>query len=314
MNSETASHKPGASGESPKQLGYLPYLKLNDGHEIPMLAYGLGTARVRGKDADGPSREIIELMKLALKLGFNHLDGAELYRNEEEFGIAIKESGMSREAIYVTTKASCQGERSLEESFSASLKRLDLEYIDLYLLHYPFWAKSPAELQAKWVELEAIKASGRVRSIGVSNFLIDHLETILATAKIPPAINQIELHPWLPRTELLAYLREKNIAVSAYGPLTAVTKAAKGDALEEAYAELAKKYGVSPSEIGLRWCIDSGIVAITTSSNEGRMRQYQTKIPSFKLTPKEVEKISQLGATNHYRGFFTNYFAEGDRR
>ncbi|KAL8390977.1 hypothetical protein RB595_009840 [Gaeumannomyces hyphopodioides] len=190
-------------------------------------------------------------------LGFNHLDGAELYRNEEELGIAIKESGVSREAVYVTTKASCRDERSLEESFSASLKRLGLEYVDLYLLHSPFWAKSPAELQAKWAELEAIKASGRVMSIGVSNFLIDHLETILATAKTPPAINQIELHPWLPRTELLAYLREKNIAVSAYGPLTAVIKAAKGDALEEAYSELAK------------------------NSNEGRMRQYQTKGSDF---------------------------------
>lgn len=237
-----------------------------------------------------------------------------VYRNEEELGIAIKESGVLREAVYVTTKASCRDERSLEESFSASLKRLGLEYVDLYLLHSPFWAKSPVELQAKWAELEAIKASGRVKSIGVSNFLIDHIETILATAKTPPAINQIELHPWLPRTELVAYLREKNIAVSAYGPLTAVIKAAKGDALEEAYAELARKYGVGPSEIGLRWCIDNGIVAITTSSNEGRMRQYQTKIPGFKLTPKEVEKISQLGSEKHYRGFFTRHFAEDDRR
>lgn len=199
-----------------------------------------------------------------------------MYRNEEEPGTAIKESGVPRDSIFVTTKAACLDERSLEECFSASLERLGLEYVDLYLLHFPFWAKSPAELQAKWAELEAIKASGRVRSIGVSNFLIDHLESILETAKIPPAINQIELHPWLPRTELLAYLREKNIAVSAYGPLTAVVKAAKGDALEEAYADLAKKYGVSPSEIGLRWCIDQGIVAITTSSNEGRMHQYQT--------------------------------------
>jgi len=197
------------------------------------------------------------------------------------------------------------------------LKKLGVDYVDLYLIHNPFsfWASEDDNkvLQEKWAEMEAIKASGRARSIGVSNFIQPHLEAVLETAKTPPAINQIEYHPYLQHGDLVDFHRAHKIAVSAYGPLTAVTKAAPGP-VDDKYDELSKKYGVTTGEIALRWVLDQGIVAITTSSNEQRLKQYQSKLPSFKLTPKEVEEISELGKQKHFRGFGTRDYAEDDRR
>ena len=205
--------------------------------------------------------------------------------------------------------------RPIEEAFSASLKKLGVDYVDLYLIHNPFWTTEDdeKEFQDKWAQMEAIKASGRAKSIGVSNFIRPQLEAVLKTAKSPPVINQIEYHPYLQHGDLLSYLREHNIAVAAYGPLTAVAKAAPGP-VDARYNELARKYGVSTGEVALRWCLDQGIVAITTSSNEQRMKEYQSKLPSFKLTPKEVEEISELGKQKHFRGFGTKNYAEDDRR
>ncbi|TLS23073.1 uncharacterized protein PpBr36_06286 [Pyricularia pennisetigena] len=311
MNSAASSHQPDASGEAPKQLNYLPYLKLNDGNQIPMLAYGLGTAQCRrGGDVDP---KLVEITKIALKKGYNHLDGAEAYGNEEELGLAVKESGLPRESLFITTKTSCRPGVTAQQSLDASLKRLQLDYVDLFLIHSPFWAKSPEELQAKWAEMEALKEAGKAKSIGVSNFLEEHLETILKTAKVPPAINQIEYHPYLQHGDLLDYHRKQNIATSAYGPLTAITNA-KGGPVDGKYDELAKKYGVTPGEIALRWCIDQGVVAITTSAKEDRLEALQKRIPSFKLTPKEVQEISELGNQKHHRGFWNNKFAADDRR
>lgn len=311
MNSAASSHQPDASGEAPKQLSYLPYLRMNDGNKIPMLSYGLGTARARRSgDVD---QKLVEITKVALKKGYNHLDGAESYGNEEEMGQAIKESGLARETLFITTKTSCKPGVTAQQSLDASLKRLQLDHVDLFLIHSPFWAKSPEELQAKWAEMEALKESGKATSIGVSNFIQEHLETILKTAKVPPAINQIEFHPYLQHGDLLDYHRKQNIATSAYSPLTAI-KNAKGGPVDAKYDELARKYGVTPGEIALRWCIDQGVVAITTSNNEDRLEVFLKKIPAFKLTPKEVEDISVLGNQKHHRGFWAGKFAADDRR
>ena len=236
------------------------------------------------------------------------------YGNEEELGAAIKASGVPREELFITTKATCKTGKPIEESFSASLKKLGVDHVELYLIHSPFWAQDDEkELQAKWTEMEAIKESGRAKSIGVSNYLQSHLEIILKTAKIPPAINQIEFHPYLQHLGLLDFLREKHIAASAYGPLTAVTRASPGP-VDAKYDELARKYGVTQGEIALRWCLDQGVVAITTSANENRLLSYINKLPSFKLTPAEVTEIADLGRQKHYRGFWTRNFPENDRR
>ena len=159
--------------------------------------------------------------------------------------------------------------------------------------------------------MEEIKASGKAKTIGVSNFLQKDLEAILETAKVPPAINQIEYHPYLQHGGLLDFHKKHNIATSAYGPLTAVVKATPGP-LDSTYAELARKYGVTPGEIALRWIIDQGIVALTTSGNEDRLKGYQ-KVAQFKLTPKEVETIAEVGQEKHFRGFWQVKFADDDR-
>jgi len=203
----------------------------------------------------------------------------------------------------------------VQASFSASLERLGLSYVDLYLIHSPFRASSPERLQKVWAELEAIQASGRARSIGVSNFSVANLKTILTTARVTPAVNQIEYHPYLQHTPdgLIDFCREKNIAVVAYGPLTAVTKASPGPC-DDLYKELSKKYGVFGADIALRWCIDQGIVVVTTSANEQRLQGYMNRVPAFKLTPKEVERIAEEGLKKHFRGFWTDFFAADDRR
>jgi diketogulonate reductase-like aldo/keto reductase len=160
--------------------------------------------------------------------------------------------------------------------------------------------------------MEAIHASGRAKNIGVSNFLQEHLETILETAKVVPVVNQIEYHPYLQHGDLLDFHNKHRIATVAYGPLSAVTKASPGP-LDEIYKELARKYGVSEAEVALRWCIDRGVVALTTSDKERRLKQY-LRVADFKLTPKEVDEIGEVGKQKHFRGFWNNKFAGDDRR
>ncbi|KAK3293280.1 NADP-dependent oxidoreductase domain-containing protein [Chaetomium fimeti] len=317
MNSDTSTFHADASGTAPKQTEYIPFLKLNDGHEIPMLGYGLGTARFKRGNADKLDENIINDTVTAIKNGYYHLDGAEAYGNEAELGAAIARSGVDRSKLFITTKTSCRAGETVETAFARSLAKLGVDYVDLYLIHSPFWARSPAELQQKWAEMEAVRASGRARSVGVSNYLREHLEATLQTpgSAGPPAVNQIEYHPYLQHDPdgLLAYHRDKGIALQAYSPLTAVTKAAPGP-VDPVYERLAEKYGVTPGEVALRWCLDQGIVAITTSSNEERLRTWMQRLPLFKLTPKEVGEIAEKGREKHFRGFWGKEFAEDDRR
>lgn len=193
-------------------------------------------------------------------------------------GAAIKASGISREKLFITTKATVKADQPIEENFSASLSKLGLDYVDLYLIHSPFFTTDPKVLQAKWAEMEAIQASGRAKSIGVSNYIQEHLDPILETAKVPPAINQIEYHPYLQHitqdreTNLLAYHRERGIAVSGYGGLSAITRAAPGP-VDDKYEELAKKYNVTAADVALRWTLDTGVVAITVGCPFGTSAQ-----------------------------------------
>jgi len=197
-------------------------------------------------------------------------------------------------------------------AIDASLKKLGLDYVDLYLIHEPFWAKDDETLlQKTWAQMEQVAASGKAKSIGVSNYLKPHLEAVLKTAKVRPAINQIEFHPYLQHGDLLAYHRNKDIRFAAYGPLLPMTRGAGGP-LDPLLESLAKKYAVSLGEILLRWVIEQEVVAITTSSKEQRLSDY-LRIFTFKLTPKEVEEISQVGSTHHFRGNWNRMFVQGDR-
>lgn len=292
----------------------IPNIKLNDGNEIPVLGYGLGTANYKPGASD-LDQGLVKTVVMAINAGYYHLDGAQVYHNEEELAQAIQDSGIPREKLYVTTKIDGTKPQDTQKAFEISLSKLGLSYVDQYLIHAPFFASPDNlknDLQQKWADMETIHASGRAKSIGVSNFLQEHLEIILEKAKIVPAINQIEFHPYLQHGNLVPFCKEKGILVSAYAPLTAVTKAAPGP-LDPVYAKLAKKYDVTAGEVALRWVVDQGLVVLTTSSKEERLQQY-LKMFRFKLTEEEVEEISKVGLKKHFRGFWQHKFADDDWR
>ncbi|OCK77339.1 aldo-keto reductase family 1 member C13 [Lepidopterella palustris CBS 459.81] len=288
----------------------IPALKLNDGNSIPVLGYGTGTAWYKSGDEDKIDRNLVESVKLAIKMEYTHLDGAEVYKTEPELGLAIKESGVSRDKLFVTTKV-MRNIADIKGAIKNSLRKLQLEYVDLYLIHSPFFAKSDSELQSAWATMEEVQKAGLAKSIGVSNYLPQHIEATLKTAKVVPACNQIEFHPYLQHSQLVEVHKKHGIATVAYGPLTAVTKAKPGP-VDEYMASLAKKYAVSEGEISLRWCIDQDVVAITTSAKDHRLSDY-LRATTFKLTPAEIKKIKELGEQKHFRGFWQNKFDKDDR-
>ena len=164
---------------------------------------------------------------------------------------------------------------------------------DRYLLHTPYWAKSEADLQDSWKAMEAVQASGKARTIGVSNYAEQHLRATLKTATVTPAINQVEFHPYLQQNSLIDFQKSNDIAVSAYGALSPVTRTKIGP-LDAALMSLAEKYQVNTGVICLRYCMDRGIVAITTSAKEERMKEY-LRASEFSLSPAEVQEISAKG-------------------
>ncbi|KAJ9644412.1 hypothetical protein H2204_001764 [Knufia peltigerae] len=290
----------------------VPDLTLPDGNKIPMIGFGTGTAWYKAPGAK--DQACIDATKTAIKVGYTHLDGAEMYNTEEELGDAIRASKVPREKLFVTTKVddSKDSINDIPAALDRSLKNMGLEYVDLYLIHSPFFAKGDKQrLQKAWAEMEQVAAAGKAKSIGVSNFLKEHLDTILETCKVRPAINQIEFHPYLQHGDLLAYHKSKDIKVSAYAPQTPVTRA-KGGPLDGYLDSLSKKYAVNPGEILLRWCVDQNVVAITTSSKEQRLSD-MLRIFTFTLTPKEVEEISDLGKQHHFRAFWGHIFDANDK-
>ncbi|KAI9655198.1 MAG: hypothetical protein M1831_004908 [Alyxoria varia] len=327
-----------------------PTLKLNDGTSIPMIAYGTGTAWYKMGEESKIDQALIDSTKKAIETGYYHLDCAEVYKTETEVGTAIKQIGVDRNKLYVVSKV-MGGIEDIEAAIKTSLGKLQLDYLDLlsehmtmltkfvlmlasfsyiiydvhlmsrsgsannqdrsYLIHMPWFAKTDQDLQNAWKVMESIKEKGLTKSIGVSNYYEPHLKATLAAAKIPPAINQIEFNPYLAHPQLVEFHKKHNIAISAYGPLTPITKAAPGP-LDTYLGKLSKKHAVSPSELLLRWCIEQDVIPVTTSGKPQRMNDYLRAF-AINLTPAETEEISKLGEKKHFRGFWQNKFDENDR-
>ena len=199
------------------------------------------------------------------------------------------------------------------KSRNESKKRLPDKQLkqNRYLIHSPFFAKSDKDLQDAWAEMEKLKKTGKARSIGVSNFIQPHLEAILRTAEITPAVNQIEYHPYLQHGDLVPFHKKIGIVTEAYSALAPITKA-QGGPIDEAVRRLAGKYEVSEGVILLRWAMEQGVVTISTSRNESRMAEY-LQAANIRLTQEEVQEISRLGSHKHFRAFWRTRFSEDDR-
>ena len=230
------------------------YTVLSNGVKMPLL--GLGTFRIED------SLQIEEIVKEALNIGYIHIDTATVYNNEEGIGKAIKDSGIKREKIFITSKVANddQGYETTLKAFNTSLEKLQLDYLDLYLIHWPRSLNKET-----WKALEFLYKQGKVRAIGVSNFLIHHLEDLLKYAEIKPMVNQIEHHPYLIQQELLDYCIKNKIQVEAWAPIM------KGKVFEiPLIKELSKKYNKTEAQIVLRWNLQRNIVVIPKSAHKNR--------------------------------------------
>jgi diketogulonate reductase-like aldo/keto reductase len=265
------------------------------------IGYGTGTAWFKRAEGD-ENQDLIDSIKAAVEMGYMHLDGAEVYKTERELGTAIKQCKVPRDKLFVTTKV-LPNIGDIDAAIASSLHKLGLDYVDLYLIHSPSFAKGDKKtLQATWAKMEEVAASGKAKSIGVSNFTQEDLDTVLETCRVRPAMNQIEFHPYAQHHgTLLQYMKNKDIKVAAYGPLVPVTKAKDGP-LTPMLESLARKYGVNPGEILLRWCIEQGVVPVTTSSKPQRLSD-MLRCFTFKLTPKESEDITEIGKQHAFRAF-----------
>lgn len=255
-------------------------VKLNNGVEMPWI--GLGVFRIEDNE------EAQRVVETALSVGYRHIDTAMYYHNEEAVGKAIKASGIPREEIFVTTKMWNADQRSgkVQEAFDASLKRLGLDYLDLYLIHWPVEGKF---IEA-WKTFEEIYRSGKVKAIGVSNFKHHHLDALAKEATVTPAINQIELHPYLTQQNDLDYCKKAGIQVEAWSQFAANQT---GLFDEKILVGLADKYSKSPAQVILRWDYQRGVVTIPKSANEKRMAE-NLDIFDFSLTDTEVLAINSL--------------------
>ena len=257
----------------------IPAVSLNDGVEIPQLGFGVFQV---------PPAETQEAVEAALESGYRHIDTAAAYGNEPGVGAAIAASGLRREEVFVTTKLwnSEQGHESTLRAFEASLERLGLDRVDLYLIHWPL----PAEDRylETWRAFEGIWEQGRSRSIGVSNFRVEDLERLKAEADRLPSVNQIELHPSLQQAELRALHEDHEIATEAWSPL------AQGALLEDdTIATIAAHHEKTPAQTILRWHLQLGNVVIPKSATPERIRE-NIEIFDFELSEDDMAAIARL--------------------
>jgi diketogulonate reductase-like aldo/keto reductase len=253
-------------------------LPLNDGHTIPQVGLGVWQA---------PRGEVTrEAVLSALHQGYRHVDTAYVYGNELDVGWAVRESGVPRNEIFVTTKLwnDHQGYDAAKRAFEISLKRLGLDYVDLYLLHWPVHGKR----LDSWEALEELQVEGLARSIGVSNFLVPHLQELLASSQRAPAVNQIELIPFLQRRDTVALCREQGIVVEAYSPLT------HGQRLgHPSVAAVATEVARSPAQVLLRWGVQHGFVVLPKSTRATRIAE-NADLFGFELSSAQMALLDSL--------------------
>lgn len=255
-------------------------IKLSNGIEIPSI--GFGTSLITDE-------ECLRVIKQAIKVGYRHIDTASAYNNEKEIGQAIRQSNIDKKELFITSKVwkDSMGYDNTLKSFENTLKDLNLEYIDLFLIHWPKNNDEQLNIET-WRALEKIYKEGRARAIGVSNFLKSHLEIIINNSEIAPMVNQIEFHPGLIRHETIEYCKQKNIVLEAWAPL------GKGKMLtNETLINIAKKYNKSVAQICLKWCLQNDVIPLPKSGNEERMKQ-NLDLFDFEISGKDMETINNM--------------------
>ncbi|KAA1478082.1 Aldo/keto reductase [Dentipellis sp. KUC8613] len=262
----------------------IPTVTLNDGNKIPVIGFGTGSSLYE-KDAT-------EYVDHALEAGFSHIDTAAIYKNESSVGEAIRASGLERSDLWVTTK---YDGGDILQGIQTSLSKLGLKSVDLYLIHFPRLVSS--DFEGAWEEFEKLKKDGLAKSIGVSNFSVQDLKTVVNSGSITPSVNQIRLHPYnyASYKDLLAYSAQHNIVIEAYGSLAPITTY-PGGPVDKVLATIAKRIGGTPAQVIFKWVIAKGAVVVTTTSKESRLKEYLAVVDLPDLTADEIAAIEEAGA------------------
>ena len=259
----------------------VPQIYLNDGNQIPQLGFGVFQI--------DPS-ETVDAVVCALEAGYRHIDTAEMYGNEREVGEAIRQSGVDRGEVFVTSKLnnSFHEPDDARRAFDGTLEALGFDHVDLFLIHWPLPTLYDGDFVSTWRTLEEFKDDGSARSIGVSNFQVEHLERLAAETDTVPAVNQIELHPYFQNREVRTYDEEHGIATEAWSPI------AQGELLDDPeIGEIAARVGRTPAQVVLRWHIERGNIVFPKSSTPERIRE-NFEIFDFELDDSELERIDEL--------------------
>ncbi|GJE97123.1 aldo/keto reductase [Phanerochaete sordida] len=258
-------------------------VKLNDGREMPTIAYGTGS-KWKGHD-------VTTYVEQAIDVGFSHIDTAQFYGTEEFVGSAIKESGLARSELFITTKYSGLGTAS--DAIQASLEKLGLAFVDLYLIHNP---RLLDNIAAVWAQFESFQKAGFAKSIGVSNFQLDQLKPLVASANVVPAVNQIFFNPYnyAENKELLEFSQKHGIVTEAYSSLAPITRY-PGGPVDKPVNAAAKRLGATPTQVILSWVRSKGVVIVTTSSTKAHMKEYLDVADLPSLTDDEITAIDEGG-------------------
>jgi 2,5-diketo-D-gluconate reductase A len=259
----------------------VPKLDLNDGRTIPQLGFGVFQI---------DPAETADAVAAALDVGYRHIDTAEMYRNERGVGEAVRESGLDRADVYVTSKLNNGFHRpdDARRAFEQTLAELGFDYVDLFLIHWPLPTLYDGDYVSTWKTLEEFHRDGRAKSIGVSNFQVAHLQRLAAECDVAPAVNQIELHPYLLNEDVRAYGEAQGIATEAWSPI------AQGAVLTDpVITEIAGQLDRTPAQLVLRWHIQRGSIVFPKSTTLARIAE-NFELFDFELEPDEMERISGL--------------------
>ena len=265
----------------------IPNYKMKNGVEIPVI--GFGTFQI----PDGP--EVENACLAAFEYGYTHIDTASSYQNEKSVGTAVAKSGIPREDLFITTKLwnTEQGYESTLKSCDIQLDSLGMDYVDLYLIHWPLTCiyedEYPQRMLDTWRAFEELYEAKKVRAIGLSNFLLHHIDTLMETARIAPMLNQLEIHPGYNQSDIVDYCKKNDIVVESWGPL------ARGKLMleEGLLKDLSEKYGKSPAQIALRWNYQQGLLPLPRSVTPKRIKE-NIEIFDFELEEEDMQKIYEM--------------------